>query len=229
MPTMRNKPVPVFSALLLVLGWGVAHAAEGQNAARFTLLLTDGSQVNGAVSFVINLDTACGKIQIPSGNLVSVRFDAEQKWADIRLTDAQMKLKYDPACGDLKATTSAGPLTIALSNVSSVARASAEVSGGISPNAAQSRSAAASRGGVPPPAVKYAPQQPHAAPPTVVYRYPYQYPYAPPTTYYSYSPYCCSPRYWPGPYVGWPYLGIGIGVGPRFFGGFLLGFALRIR
>jgi hypothetical protein len=226
---MRNKLVPVFAMLLLVLGWGVANAADGQSTGRFRLLLTDGSQINGAVSFVINLDTAYGKIQIPSSNLVSVRFDAERKWADIRLTDAQMKLKYDPASGDLKATTSAGPLTIALSNVRSVARASAEVSAGISPNAAQSRSAAASRAGVPPPAAKSAPQQSLAAPPTVVYRYAYQYPYAPPATYYSYSPYYYSPRYWPGPYVGWPYFGIGIGAGPRFFGGFLLGLALRIR
>jgi len=213
--------------LPLVLGWGAAGAADQQEVGGFKVVLADGSMVNGAVSLVVSLDTPYGQIKIPSSSLVSVKLDAEQKWADIQLTDSQMKLRYNPATSELKATTSVGPLTIALANVIKIARASADVSSGTSPNAA-AQSAASSQPSAPPPAATYAPQQPVAAsPPTAAYQYsyPYQY-YAPATTYYS--PYYYSPYYGSGPYVGWPCVGIGIGVGPRFRG-FGWGFGIRIR
>jgi len=231
---MQHKARLVFAAFLLplVVGWAVASAADEGNAGGFRLVLTDGSIVSGALSFVINLDTAYGRITLTPGNLVSVRFDAEQKWVDVQLTDAHLRLKYNPSSSDLKAATSAGPLSIALPNVIRVAKASAEAPGATSPQVAQSPSAPASQAAAPPPVVTYPPQQPAAAPPTVVYQYPY--PYAPPANYYSYSPYYYSPYYyspyyWPGPYIGWPYFGLRIGVGPRFFGGLRWGFGLRIR
>ncbi len=226
---MCNRLALIFPVFLLplVLGWGVARAADQPDAGGFRVVLTDGSLVNGAVSLVVSLDTPYGQIKIPSSSLVSVRLDAEQKWADIQLTDAQMKLRYNPASSELKATTSVGPLTIALANVIKIARASADVSTGTAPNAAAAPSVAPSRPSVTPPVAAYAPQQPVTAPPAPVYpySYPYQY-YAPATTYYS--PYYYSPYYASGPYIGWPYVGIGIGVGPRFRG-FGWGFGIRIR
>lgn len=226
---MCNRLALIFPVFLLplVLGWGVARAADQPDAGGFRVVLTDGSLVNGAVSLVVSLDTPYGQIKIPSSSLVSVRLDAEQKWADIQLTDAQMKLRYNPASSELKATTLVGPLTIALANVIKIARASADVSTGTAPNAAAAPSVAPSRPSVTPPVAAYAPQQPVTAPPAPVYpySYPYQY-YAPATTYYS--PYYYSPYYASGPYIGWPYVGIGIGVGPRFRG-FGWGFGIRIR
>jgi hypothetical protein len=210
---MRAKLSLIFSVFLLplVLGWGVARAANQQDAGGFRVVLADGSRVNGAVSLVINLDTPYGQIKIPSSSLVSAQFDVQQKWADIQLNDAQLKLRYNPASSDLKAATAVGPLTFALANVIKVAKESAEVSSATSPNAAANRNTAAGQGNVPPPAT--------APPPTIVYQYPYQYPYVSPAPYYYSPSYYYSPYYWPGPYVGWPYIGIGIGWGRGFGGG----------
>jgi hypothetical protein len=216
---MRSKLPLIFAVFLLplVLGWGVARAADQQDVGGFKLLLTDGSQVNGAVSLVINLDTPYGQIRIPSSSLVSAQFDVQQKWADIQLNDAQLKLRYNPASSDLKATTAVGSLTFALANVIKVARGSAEVPNGTSPQAAANQNTAANQGNVPqpPPAT--------VAPPTVVYQYPYQY--VSPAPYYYSPSYYYSPYYWPGPYIEWPYIGIGIGWGRGFgWGGFHGGF-----
>jgi hypothetical protein len=233
---MRCKRLAIFSIffLPLVLGWGVARAADQQTAGDFRVLLSDGSMVKGAVSLVINLDTPYGQINIPSSSLVSAQFDAEQKWAEIQLNDAQLKMRYNPAASSLKATTAVGPLNIALANVIKVSKGSVEVASGSAPQAA-SQYTAQPQQNVPPPSTAYAQQQPPAtvAPPTVVYQYPYQYQYVRPAPYY-YSPYYYSPYYSPY-YYGWPgpYFGIGIGVGRgfgRFYGGFPgIGFGIRIR
>ncbi len=121
---MRSKWVMMFPVffLPLVLGWGAARAADQQGAGDFRVLLSDGSMVKGAVSVVINLDTPYGQINIPSSSLVSAQFDAEQKWAEIQLNDAQLKMRYNPAASNLKATTAVGPLAIALANVVKVAK-----------------------------------------------------------------------------------------------------------
>ena len=220
---MRNKLSLIFSVFLLplVFGWGVARAADHQDVSGFKVLLTDGSQVNGTISLVINLDTPYGKLKIPSSNLVSAQFDVEQKWADIQLNDAQLKLRYNPASSDVTAATAVGPLTIALANVIKIAKGSADVSSGTSSNAAASQNTAASQASVPPPATTYVQQQPPVT---------YQYQYAPAVTYYG-SPYYYSPYYyssydypsyyWGGPYIGWPYFGFGFG---RYYGGFHGGF-----
>ncbi|MGD1000821.1 MAG: hypothetical protein ABSA67_09010 [Candidatus Brocadiia bacterium] len=235
---MRSKSLMIFPVffLPLVLGWGAARAADQQGAGDFSVLLSDGSMVKGAVSLVINLDTAYGKINIPSSALVSAQFDAEQKWAEIQLNDAQLKMRYNPASSDLKATTAVGPLTIALANVIKVAKGSVQVASETAPQAA-SPYVVQPQPSVPPPATGYTQQQPPAAaaPPTVVYQYPYQYQYVRPAPYY-YSPYYYSSSYYSPYYYGWPgpYFGIGIGVGRgygRFYGGFpgFFGFGIRIR
>ncbi len=231
---MRSKRLAIFSIffLPLVLGWGTARAADQQGAGDFRVLLTDGSMVKGAVSLVIHLDTPYGQINIPSSSLVSAQFDAEQKWAEIQLNDAQLKMSYNPAASNLKATTTVGLLTIAMANVIKIGKDSLLVSTGTAPQAA-SPSMAQPQASAPPPSTAYAQQPPPAAaaPPTVVYQYPYQY--ARPAPYYS-SPYYYSPSYYSPYYYGWPgpYFGIGIGVGRYggFYGGFPgIGFGIRIR
>ena len=216
---MRNKLLLIFSLVLLplVLGWGVAKAADQQDTDGFTVALRDGSLVNGTMSLVINLDTPYGQIKIPSSSLVSARFDVQQKWADIQLNDAQLKLRYNPASSDLKATTAAGPLSFALSNVSEIAKGTVEVASGTSPKDAVSQN-------TPPPA--YTQQQP-----PVTYQNPYQYSYpyqyaqpAPYYDYYDYAPYYGYGSYYPYYYgYGWPYYGLGFGWG-GFYGGFGRGF-----
>jgi hypothetical protein len=226
----------------LVFGWGAARAADPQDAGGFRMVLVDGSTVKGAASLVINLDTAYGQIKITSSSLVSAQFDVDQKWADIRLNDAQLKLRYNPASSDLKATTAAGSLTIPLAKVIKVAKGAVQVPSEPLPQTA-SQDTAQPQPGAPPPSAPYAQQPPPSAPyvqqpppatvpPSVVYQYPYQYqyPYVAPAPYY-YSPYYYSPYYygWPGPYFG---VGIGVGRGfGRFYGGFpgIIGFGVRIR
>ena len=228
---MHCKGVAILSTffLPLVLGWGLARAADQQGAGDFRVLLSDGSMVKGAVSVVINLDTPYGQINIPSSSLISAQFDVEQKWAQIQLNDAQLKMRYNPAAGNLKVTTEAGPLTIALANVIKVAQGSVDTPSGTAPQAAN-QYAAQPQPNIQPPSTAYA-QQP---PPTVVYQQPYQYQYVRPAPYYS-SPYYYSPGYYSPYYYGWPgpYFGIGFGVGRgfgRFYGGFPgFGFGIRIR
>lgn len=227
---MRRKLPAMFPIffLPLVLGWGAARAADQQDAGDFRVLLTDGSMVKGAVSLVITLDTQYGQINIPSSSLVSAQFDAEQKWAEIQLKDAQLKMKYNPAASKLNATTAVGPLNIALAKVIKVTNGSVQVAGGTAPQAA-SQYNAQPQAGAPPPSTSYDQRAPAAAtPPTVVYQYPYQY--YQPAPYYYYPPYYYSPYYygWPGPYFG---IGIGVGRFGRFYGGFpgIIGFGVRIR
>jgi hypothetical protein len=222
--TMRNK-LSIMSSILLVpllFGWAVARAADQPDAGGFRVLLLDGSQVNGAVSLVINLDTPYGQIKIPSSSLVSARFDVDQKWADIQLNDAQLKLKYNPASSDVKATTAVGALTIGLSNVITVVKGSADLPSATAPKTVASQPSA------PPPAATYAQQQPQqppvAAAPT--YQYPNPYPYVAPAPSYAYvpdysysAPYAYSPYYGYGYGYGWPYFGFGFGWG-RGYGGF---------
>ena len=175
-------------------------------------------------------------IKIPSSSLVSAKFDAQAKMADIQLNDAEMKLKYNPAASDVKAVTATGPLTVGLANVVSVANTSAQVASRVAPQPpAQQPPApqtpayqypAQTQANVPPP--PEAQQAPVTAPPAVVYQPPYEYATASPYYYYPpdyyssyyYPPYYYSysyPNYWP--YVGWPYLGFSIGIGPHFHGG----------
>ena len=221
---MRNKWSAMWVVFLLplVLGWGVARAAD-QNVSGFKVTLADGSLVNGAASVVISLDTPYGQIRIPSESLVSAKFDAQNKTADIQLNDAQMKLKYNPATSDVKATTSAGTLTIALAKVTQVTRGSPQIARAVSPQAPAIQNPAQTQPGVAPPATETQQAPVVTAPPAIVYPYyqsyqqPYQYataaPYYDPSYYYYqpyYQPYY---NYWSWPYVGWPYFGFSIGVG----------------
>jgi hypothetical protein len=203
----------------VLLAWGGSRAVAAENARRASILLSDGSYMNGAISFVINLDTQSGQVRIQSSCLASAKFDRE--WADIWLSGAELKLKFKPASSTLTATTSVGSLNIDLPKVVSIDIKPAQQA----PSQAASNAAARQPRSAPPPA-SYAQQQPPAtaAPPTVVYQYPYQYQYqyVSPAPYYAPS-YYYPPYYWPGPYIGWPFFGIGIHVGPRF------GFGLRIR
>jgi hypothetical protein len=229
---MRNK-FPMISLVLLfplLLGWGMARAADQQDVGGFKIMLSDGSSVKGAVSFVIALDTEYGQIKLPSSSVVSARFDAQQEWADIRLNGGELKMKYKPASSDLNATLAMGPLKIALTKVVSIENGSAEASSGVPPSQAN----------VQQPPVASVPQQPPetASPPATVYQYPYQY--AQPAPYYYDYPYY---DYWPYyglgyGYYGWPYIGLGFGWGwghgfhggfGRGFGGFHGGFGGRHR
>jgi hypothetical protein len=242
---MRNKLSMTIVAFLLplVFGWGMARAADQPAVNGARIVLADGSLVNGAVSFVIDLDTPYGQIKIPSSNLVSAQFDAQQKWADIRLNDAEMKLKYNPATSDLKATTAAGALTIALANVTQVGNVSAQRASNAAPQAAPSQNMAQAYAQQPPAAS--VPQAPPANAYQYPYQYPYQYQYAQPAPDYGYGsvPYYGGSYYdYGGPYYGgyygygwpyygyygygWPYLGFGYGWGwgRGFRGGFHGGF-----
>jgi len=225
---MRNKFPAIFLVFLvsLVLGWGVARAADQQVAGGLKIVLSDGSLLQGAVSFVINLDTQYGQIKIPSSSMISARFDQQKEWADIRLNGAELKMKYKPASSDLNATLAMGPLNISLTKVLSIDNGSAEASSGTAPQPS-----------APPPAMVSAPQPPPqtVSPPAVAYQYPYQYQYAQPAPDYSYdyAPYYglgSYPYYYPYysgyPYYygyGWPYIGLGFGWG-GFYGGFGRGF-----
>jgi hypothetical protein len=200
-----------------LLAWGGSRAAAAEKVGGAKILLSDGSYMNGSISFVINLDTQSGQVKIQSSSLASAKFDGE--WADIWLSGAELKLKFKAASSTLTATTAAGSLKIDLAKVVSIdMKPAQQASSQASSNAAASQPSSA------PPLVSYAQQQPPAAtaPPTVVYRYPYQYQYVAPAPYYAPS-YYYPPYYWPGPYIGWPFFGIGIHVGPRW------GFGLRIR
>ena len=220
---MRNEVAVIFSVFLVALavGWGSARAADPQDAGGFKVVLSDGGLVNGALSFVINLDTEYGQIHIPSSSLVSARFDQEQGWADVRMNSAELKMKYKPASSDLKATlSSVGPITIGLAKVVRIERGPAAATG----------QAVAPQASAPAPSATYESQTPPvaASAPTVTYQYPYQYQYVPPATYDYYPPDYYSPYYWPGPYDWGPDLGFGVVVGPGF-GGFRGGFRGGIR
>jgi hypothetical protein len=213
---MRGKLnlVSWLAALALVAGCGSARAADAQSAGNFKLVLSDGSTVKGATSFVIDLDTQYGTIKIPSTAVQSARFDASSDWAEIRLNDAELNLKYKPASSDIKASTSAGSLNIGLAKVLTIDNGSVPPPSAANPNAVASQGQA---NAAPPPAA-YAQQQPPAAtaPPTAVYQYPYQYVSPGPYYYYAPSYYYPPYYYWGGPYIGWPYFGIGVRIGPRF-------------
>jgi hypothetical protein len=225
---VRNK-LPIILAIFLLplaLGWKAASAAEQQNLGPFKIALADGSLVNGAISVTISLDTPYGQIRIPSDSLVSAKFDAQKTTAEIRLNDAEMKLKYNPATSDVKATTSAGVMTIALANVTEVTKKSAQLASGSSAQAPASQSPAQTQASAPASTAEAQGTPPVAeqpatvtVPPTVVYTNPEPYTYAPP--YYYYSPYYYEPYYYavPGPYIGGPIVGFSIGVGPGPHGG----------
>ena len=239
---MRNK-LPLVSSLLLfplLLGVGVAAAAAQQGAGNFKLVLSDGSVMQGAISFVVSLDTQYGMIKISSSSMASARFDPAGQWADIRLNEAELKLKYKPGTSDIKATTSAGPINIDLAKVITIDNGTVPPPGG-------AYSSAANQANVPPPPA-YAQQPPSAyaqQPPVVVAPPTSAYPYAQPAQpYYATPPYYSEtvPDYYPdygyyygGPPVygypyygygwGWPSFGIGFGWGRGFgFGGFRGGF-----
>jgi hypothetical protein len=226
---VRNK-VPIILAIVLLplaLGWREATAAEQQNLGAFKVVLADGSLVNGATSVTISLDTPYGQIRIPSDSLVSAKFDAQNTTAHIRLNDAEMKLKYNPATSDVKATTSAGVMTIALANVTEVTKKSAQLASGSSAQAPATQSPAQTPASAPTSAAE-AQETPSVAeqpatvtvPPTVVYTNPQPYTYVTAPPYY-YAPYYYEPYYYaaPGPYIGGPVVGFSIGVGPGFRGG----------
>ncbi len=214
---MRNKFPVIFLVLLfpLVLGWAMARAADQQSAGGFKIVLSDGSLLNGAVSFVIDLDTQYGQIKIPSSSLISARFDAQQQWADVRLNGAELKMKYKPDSSDLNATTSAGPLKIALTKVVTIDNGSAEASNAAPPQANVQQPPVASAQQPPPAAGAY--QYPYQ------YQDPYAYQYAQPAPYYGYNysypyygyGYCAILRL-----HGWPYYGFGFGWWPGFYGGY---------
>ena len=213
---MRNKLSMIFVVFLLplVLGWGVARAADQQSAGGLRVVLSDGSLLNGAVSFVIDLDTQYGQIKIPSSSLVSARFDQQQEWADVRLNGAELKMKFKPASSDLNATLAGGPLKIPLAKVVTIQNGSVWTSSGTSSQADASQNTPPPQTSVPPPAVAYVAPPDYGTQPPVVYQY-----VAPPP-YYDYG-YDYAPYYAPGPYYyGWPYIGFGIGFGGRFHGGF---------
>ena len=54
---------------------GNGEGGRQQNGGGFKIVLSDGSLLNGAVSFVVDLDTPYGQIKIPSSSLISARFD----------------------------------------------------------------------------------------------------------------------------------------------------------
>jgi hypothetical protein len=234
---MRNgfRTIALVFLFPLVLGWGMARAADQQDAGGFKIVLSDGSLLNGAVSFLVNLDTEYGQIKIPSSSLVSARFDVKQEWADVRLNGAELKMKYKPASSDLNVTLAMGPLKIALTKVVSIENPSAEASNRTPGTPSQAN--------VQQPPVGSVPQPPPetASPPVTVYQYPYQYaqpaPYYYDYPYYGYYDY--GPYYGLGyGYYGWPYIGLGFGWGwghgyhggfGRGFGGFHGGFGGRHR
>ncbi len=233
---MRNKFPVILLVLLfpLMLGWAMARAADQQNGGGFKIVLSDGSLLNGAVSFVVDLDTPYGQIKIPSSSLISARFDAQQEWADVRLNGAELKMKYKPASSDLNAATSAGPLKVALAKVVTIDNGSDQASYAAAPQANASQPPAASaqqppsQGAYPPAGANpYQYQNP--------YQYPYSYQYGQQAPYYGYSypnygysyPYYDYDNdYWPyyGYGGGWPYYGFGFGWWPGYYGGFGRGF-----
>jgi uncharacterized membrane protein YgcG len=210
---MRNKlpgvPALLFLALL-PLGWagGVARAAGPQGPGNFKVVLSDGSSMMGAITFVISLDTQYGVIKIPSSLLLSARFDSAHQWADIRLNESELVLNYKPASSDIKAATSAGPLKIQLTKLVTIDN------GSVPPPSAANLNAAANPAGVPPPSPYILQPAPMVMVPPPTYPYPPQQPYYYPPDYYA------QPDYndvGPAPYLG-PDYGAGVLVGPGFGG-----------
>ncbi len=153
---MRNKlivPLVLALSLLPFTAAGSTAPPAGQPMAQgFKVLLTDGSVLRGAVSFVMDLDSQYGRLTISSASFLSAHFNISDEWADIYTRSIELRVKYKAATSDLKATTDAGPISVDLTKVVSIEALYAEA-----PNAA------------PPMAANPAYQQPPPVAPSDVY------------------------------------------------------------
>ena len=122
---MRSSKLIVPLVLSLVLLPLTVRAQQTANnnvnsrpeTAPFRIVLSDGSIVDGLVSFTMHLDTQYGKMSVSSSNLLSAKFSNSNQWADLRLKDIQMRVKYNPATSDFAITSSMGPLNINFAKV----------------------------------------------------------------------------------------------------------------
>ncbi len=112
LPLMLSLFLPPLTAR----GQAVNSKAQAE-IAPFRIVLSDGSLVEGLVSFVVHLDTQYGRISLSSGNLLSAKFGGADQWADLRLKDIRMRVKYNPATSDFAITSSSGPLNISFPQV----------------------------------------------------------------------------------------------------------------
>jgi hypothetical protein len=125
-------PVVLLLSLLPLTAVGSTVAPAGQpNALGFRILLSDGSILKGSVSFTLDIDTPYGRLTVPSTNFLSGRFHIADQRAEIYTRGIELRVQYNPASSDLKATTDAGPVSVDLTKVVSIETLYAEV-----PNAA---------------------------------------------------------------------------------------------
>jgi hypothetical protein len=126
----RKAILPLMLSLFLLPPTVRAQAADSkaqQQVAPFRIVLSDGSLVEGLVSFVMHLDTQYGRISLSSGNLLSAKFGGVNQWVDLRLKDIRMRVKYNPATSDFAITSSSGPLSIDFAQVSLIESPDAQV------------------------------------------------------------------------------------------------------
>ncbi len=78
-----NKLIlPIVLALLvlpLAAASGAAAPATQPGVQGFKILLSDGSSLNGAVSFTLSIATQYGQLTLPSTDFVSADFDSTQR------------------------------------------------------------------------------------------------------------------------------------------------------
>jgi hypothetical protein len=130
--------------LVLLLSLLPLRAAAGSmmappdqpNVVGFRILLSDGSFLKGSVSFTLDLDTPYGRLAVPSMNFLSGRFHIREQWAEIYTRGIELRVQYNPANSDLKATTDAGPVSVDLTKVISIETLYAEAPSAAPPGAA---------------------------------------------------------------------------------------------
>jgi hypothetical protein len=179
------------SLLPLTAAASMLPPAGQPDALGFRILFSDGSILRGALSFTLDIDTQYGRLTISSANLLSARFHIDGQWADIYTRGNELRVRYDPASSDLRATTDAGPVNVDLTKVISIETLYAAV-----PSAAPPAASNPEYQGAPPAAPSdiyaettaatvpyaYGPAAPPYVNPAYLAVQPYGYPY-----WYSYT------------------------------------------
>jgi uncharacterized membrane protein YgcG len=208
-----NKLILPIALALLVLpltaASSTAAAATQPGVQGFRILLSDGSTLNGAVSFTLNIATQYGQLTLPSTDFVSADFDSTGGWAEIRTKSIALRVQYKPENSALQATTEVGTVIVDLTKVVSIAALYPEAPNWVPPGASNPYDEG-SQGSIMLSDI-------YSQPATLMDLPPYEYgaeaPYYWPS-YYPTEPYCYTEDY---PYSWCPDFGFGF-VGFTDFG-----------
>ncbi len=119
----RKLLLPMMLSLFLLPLTTRTQTARGDvqpGPTNLRILLQDGSFVKGLVCFVMNLNTEYGEMTIPSGAIVSAKFNGADQWVDICMKNMEMRVWYIPASSDFKVTTSIGTFSINIAQIVSI-------------------------------------------------------------------------------------------------------------